>query len=232
MRIQQSPQPQMPKKPESPPRNGGDQALKDWADQHRDQIQLGQNLVVDLGDGHRYVVSGTKVGPAHKTFSVISQFITAGVQEVQAAIQAGPSLALTGATEVVKPMVLQNVPYEVSSQIEQWYQPGVMGVSVGLSVIKFIQNYHAHKARQERGKPDSFVQQLGLVASGVHIATCTLGLGGAVVGALVPSLRGAATTAQGVALAGNVVAFGINWLEYFNSRRADVMPLGDVKKPQ
>ena len=60
----------------------------------------------------------------------------------------------------------------------------------------------------------------------------TLGLAGALAAAAVPSMSGFATAAQGIALGGNVVAFGVNWLDYFNERSRSYMPLGDVKKQQ
>jgi len=63
-----------------------------------------------------------------------------------------------------------------------------------------------------------------------QIATTALGLAGALTAVAVPSLHGFATTAQGIALGGNAVAFGVNWLDYFNERSRSYMPLGDVKK--
>jgi hypothetical protein len=233
MRIQQSPNPHLPRsaKPSGlAPKD--DRRMQEWAELNKHQIPEGRSLIVDLGDGHRYVVEGTKVSPAKKGFSALQQFLTAGVQEVQAAIQAGPSLALTAATEVVKPMVMNNAPYEVAANIDQWYQPGLMGVSVGLSLIKFARTYDAHMMRQTKGQPDSMIQTVGLWANGIHVATTAAGLAGVVGAALVPSLQGIGATAQGVALAGNVVAFGINWLEYFNNRSQTLMPLDNIKKPQ
>ena len=233
MRIQQTPNPQLPRSTKPAGKSPQDnQHVAEWLETNKAQIPEGRNLIVDTGDGHRYVVGGTKISPANQSFSAIQQFLTAGVQEVQAAIQAGPSLALTAATEVVKPMVMNNAPYEVAANIDQWYQPGLMGVSVGLSVIKFVKTYDAHKTRKAKGRPDSFMQTVGLWANGAHMATTAAGLAGVVGAALVPSLRGIGTTAQGVALAGNVVAFGINWLEYFSSRSQTLMPLDDVRKPQ
>lgn len=244
MRIQNSPPPQLPRnasklapKPGGPqqpqrPLTRGDKHVIEWAETNSTNLSQGQKMVIDLGDGHRYVVEGTGITPAQRGFSAIQQFLTAGVQEVQAAIQAGPSLALTGAAEVVKPMVLNNAPYEVVANIDQWYQPGLMGASVGLALVKFISTYNAHKARKAKGQKDTFIQSAGMVTNFVHMAACTAGLGAAITGALVPSLRGATNVVQGVALGTNVVAFGFNWLEYFNNRKQTLNPLGDIKKQQ
>lgn len=210
--------------------SGKEKIAIEWAQQQADQLAAGRNLVVDLGDGHEYTVAGTRIGPAEKTFSALQQFFTAGVQEVQSAINAGPSLALTGATEVVKPMITGGLPYEVAGNIEQWYQPGLMGVSVGLSVIKFLKTYKQHQAYREIGETPPIIKTAALVANGAQIATTALGLAGALTAVAVPSLHGFATTAQGIALGGNAVAFGVNWLDYFNERSRSYMPLGDVKK--
>ncbi len=229
MRIQNAPKPRMPAK--LPDKLSGKEKIAiEWAQQQADQLAAGRNLVVDLGDGHEYTVAGTRIGPAEKTFSALQQFFTAGVQEVQAAINAGPSLALTGATEVVKPMITGGLPYEVAGNIEQWYQPGLMGVSVGLSVIKFLKTYKQHQAYREIGETPPIIKTAALVANGAQIATTALGLAGALTAVAVPSLHGFATTAQGIALGGNAVAFGVNWLDYFNERSRSYMPLGDVKK--
>ena len=230
MRIQQAPKPQLPKTTKSSGKPPVDSRLVEWANENRTQIALGRNLVVDTGDGHRYEVAGTKISPAQKSFSALQAFLTAGAQEIEAAIQAGPSLALTSVAQVVKPMVLQNVPYNIVSNIDQWYQPALMGVSVGLSIAKFVNTYDAHLKRQAKGGPSSTIQQVGLWANGLQVLTTTAGLAGVVGAALVPSLKGIGTTAQGVALAGNVVAFGINWLEYFHNRSQAIVPLEDVKK--
>lgn len=241
MRIQNSPNPQLPRttpkppspeQPEEPPIRPSDRHIIQWAKDNSGQLPAGQKMVIDMGDGHRYEVEGTGITPYSTRFTAIQQFLTAGVQEVQAAIQAGPSLALTGAAEVVKPLVLQNAPYEVVQNIDQWYQPGLMGASVGLAVVKFISTYNAHKARQAKGQKDSFIQKAGLVTNFVHMAACTAGLGAAITGALVPALRGPANVVQGVAMGTNVVTFGINWLEYFNNRKQTLNPLGDIKKQQ
>ena len=229
MRIQNAPKPRVPSKlPDK--LTGKEKIAIEWAQQQADSLAAGRNLVVDLGDGHEYTVAGTRIGPAEKTFSALQQFFTAGVQEVQAAINAGPSLALTGATEVVKPMITGGLPYEVASNINQWYQPGVMGVSVGLSVIKFLKTYKQHQAYREMGETPPIIKTAALVANGAQIATTALGLAGALTAVAVPSLHGFATTAQGIALGGNAVAFGVNWLDYFNERSRSYMPLGDVKK--
>jgi len=229
MRIQTAPNPKPPQKlPDNLSR--ADKAVVEWAQQQADQVSLGQNLVVDLGDGHQYTVAGTRIGVANKTFGALQQFFTAGVQEVQAAINAGPSLALTGATELVKPMVLNNAPYEVLGNINQWYQPGLMGVSVGLSVIKFLKSYKQHQQLREMGVEPGFMKTTALIANGAQIATTALGLAGALTAVAVPSMHGFATAAQGIALGGNAVAFGVNWLDYFQTRGQSYMPLGDVKK--
>lgn len=231
MRIQNAPQPRTPAKlPDNV--SGKDKVAIEWARQQADQVALGTNLVLDLGDGHEYMVAGTRINPAQKTFSALQQFFTAGVQEVQAAINSGPSLALTGATEVIKPMITGGLPYGVASNINQWYQPGLMGVSVGLSVIKFLKSYQQHQQFREMGESAPIIKTAALVANGAQIATTTLGLAGALAAAAVPSMSGFATAAQGIALGGNVVAFGVNWLDYFNERSRSYMPLGDVKKQQ
>ena len=234
MRIQTNPNPQLPRTtpPPSDTPSTADERMLAWAEHNKDQVALGTNLVVAMGNGHQYVVAGTHVGPAQKSLNGIRQFLTAGVQEVQAAIQAGPSLALTAATEVVKPLVLSSAPAEVLPNIDQWYTPGVLGASVGLSVIKFVKTYKESQTRKDMGQSNSLMQTVGLITNGAHLATTTLGLVGVLGAALVPSMRGFASTAQGVALAGNVVAFGINWMEYFNNRSQSYSPLGDVKKPQ
>lgn len=229
MRIQNAPKPRTPSK--LPDKLSGKEKIAiEWAQQQADQLSSGRNLVVDLGDGHEYTVAGTRIGPAQKTFSALQQFFTAGVQEVQAAINAGPSLALTGATEVVKPMITGGLPYAVASNIDQWYQPGVMGVSVGLSVIKFLKTYKQHQTYREMGETPPIIKTAALVANGAQIATTALGLAGALTAVAIPSMQGFATTAQGIALGGNAVAFGVNWLDYFNERSRSYMPLGDVKK--
>ena len=229
MRIQNTPKPRVPAK--LPDKLSGKEKIAiEWAQQQAEGLAAGRNLIVDLGDGHEYTVAGTRIGPAEKTFSALQQFFTAGVQEVQAAINAGPSLALTGATEVVKPMITGGLPYEVASNINQWYQPGLMGVSVGLSVIKFLKTYKQHQAFREIGETPPIIKTAALVANGAQIATTALGLAGALTAVAVPSLSGFATTAQGIALGGNAVAFGVNWLDYFNERSRSYMPLGDVKK--
>lgn len=207
-----------------------DKAVVEWAHQQADQVSMGRNLVVDLGDGHQYTVAGTRIGAANKTFGALQQFFTAGVQEVQAAINAGPSLALTGATEVVKPLVLGNAPPEVLGNINQWYQPGLMGVSVGLSVIKFLKSYKEHQQIRELGGTPSIIKTTALIANGAQIANTALGLAGALTAVAVPSMQGFATAAQGIALGGNAVAFGVNWLDYFNTRGQSYAPLGDVRK--
>jgi len=229
MRIQNAPKPRTPSK--LPDKLSGKEKIAiEWAQQQADQLSSGRNLVVDLGDGHEYTVAGTRIGPAQKTFSALQQFFTAGVQEVQAAINAGPSLALTGATEVVKPMITGGLPYAVASNIDQWYQPGVMGVSVGLSVIKFLKTYKQHQTYREMGETPPIIKTAALVANGAQIATTALGLAGALTAVAIPSMQGFATTAQGIALGGNAVAFGVNWLDYFNERSRSYMQLGDVKK--
>ncbi len=231
MRIQNTPKPRTPAKlPDQ--MSGKEKIAIEWARQQADRLPTDRSLIVDLGDGHEYMVAGTRIGPAQKTFSAMQQFFTAGVQEVQAAINSGPSLALTGATEVVKPMITGGLPYEVASNINQWYQPGLMGVSVGLSVIKFLKSYKQHQQFREMGETPPIIKTAALVANGAQIATSALGLAGALAAVAVPSMSGFATTAQGIALGGNVVAFGVNWLDYFGERSRSYMPLGDVKKQQ
>jgi hypothetical protein len=245
MRIQTAPDPKLartlqkggPQPPEDPNQlpddlRAGDKIAIEWAKQQAEVIANGQHLVVDMGDGHRYSVAGTRISPAEKTFGAIQQFITAGVQEVQAIINAGPGLAMSGATAAVKPMITSNLPPEVSANIDQWYQPGLMAATVGLGIVSFIKNYKAHQQYREMGVDPPFIKTAALVATGASIATSALGLAGAVVSVAAPQYAGFATAAHGVALGGNAVAFGMNYLDYFNERSQSYAPLGDRTKPK
>ncbi|MBS2037442.1 hypothetical protein JST97_20805 [bacterium] len=240
MRIQTAPNPNpgrsLPKgapQPAPAPEDlrGSDKIAIEWARQQAELVANGQHLVVDMGDGHRYSVAGTRISPAEKTFGAIQQFITAGVQEVQAIINAGPGLAMSGATAAVKPMITGNLPPGVTSNIDQWYQPGLMAATVGLGLISFVKNYKQHQQYREMGVDAPFIKTAALVATGASIATSALGLAGAVVSVAAPQYAGFATVARGVALGGNAVAFGMNYLDYFNERSQSYAPLGDRTKP-
>ena len=203
-----------------------------WVEENKNQILVGDSLVVDLHDGRRYRVEGTRDGLATKSLGNMQQFVTAAVQEIQAAIQAGPNLALVGVSEVVKPMVLNNTPYEVSSLVNQWYQPGIQGVSVAISLVNFIKRYQQHEQKKEIGLKPTMTERITLGANALHIATSAVGLAGVVGGALSPALQTYTMPALGIAIAGNVLCFGANWLEYFQERGDAILPLeGPTKKP-
>lgn len=191
-----------------------------WVQQQSQFVPSHQNLVVDLGNGTSYTVQGKQVGTAQKTLDHVAEFITAATQEVQAAIIAGPNLALLGVSEVVKPLVLNGVPPGVTSQVEQWYQPGIQVASVGLSLVNFARRY-----KEAQGKRTTGMEKAVLIANGAHIATSTIGLAGIAAAALLPSLQPYSSAAWGIALAGNVMAFGMNWLDYFQERGSHNAPL-------
>lgn len=238
MRIQASPNPNHPPRgprPEKPLDSTGcerDKRLTEWVELQSGEITAGRSLLVNLGEGHTYRIEGTKISPAARSIDSIKQFVTAGVQEVQAAIAAGPNLALVGVSQVVKPLVLNGASFEVAAQVDQWYQPGLQAASVGISLVNFVQRYHQEQQRREIGQETTTMEKVGLIANGAHIATSAIGLLGAAGAALSPSLQSFGPTAAGIALAGNVLTFGVNWLEYFDRRGDHIHPLGDVKKPK
>lgn len=203
--------------------------MHDWVEMQSSQIPEGRSLLIDMGDGHTYRIDGTKISPAVRSIDAVKQFITAGVQEVQAAIAAGPNLALVGVSQVVKPLVLNGASWEVTAQVDQWYQPGLQAASVGISLVNFVKRYKEEQERREIGQETTTMEKVGLIANGAHIATSAVGLLGAAGAALSPSLASFGPTAAGIALAGNVLTFGVNWLEYFDKRGDHIHPLGEVK---
>lgn len=230
MRIQAAPLP--PPRPKGAPSPERSKVVVEWLEQQKDKVGVGQTLIWETDDGHQYRVEGNKIHPAERSFSVAKQFITAGIQEVQAAIAAGPNLALVGATQVIKPMVLANAPAEVVANVEQWYQPGLQAASVAISAASFIQRWNAQEQRKQAGTDSTLFQKIGLVANGLHIASSSLGLAGALGAAVSPSMAGFGAATAGIALASNVVIFGVNWLEYFHQRSDNIEPLGKIRKPK
>lgn len=233
MKIQTTP-PKGPPPPRKPlPRPEQDELVYRWLEGQKEQVRVGDSLVVDLHDGRRFRVNGSKPGIAAAPLGNLQQFFTAGIQEVQAAIGAGPNLAIMGASQAVKPLVLMGVPDAVSSQVEQWYLPGVQGVSVALSLVNFIKRYQEQQNRKEIGLKPTVTERITLAANGLHIATSAVGLAGVAAGALSPALQHYALPALGIAVAGNVLCFAANYLEYFQERGDAILPLEgpEKKKP-
>ena len=229
MKIQQAPTPPTPPRPRPEPARPD--PVEIWAQGLKDQIPEGRCLIVESPDGQQYRINGTKISTHEGRLSNVTQFFGAAVQEIQAAIAAGPNLALLGATEVVKPMVLNNAPAAVVSQIDSWYQPAVQGVSIALAALSFSQKYRALQQRRAIGMMSSPMQKVGLAMSALHVGTSAVGLAGLAGAAISPTLQAYAPLATGIALAGNVACFGFNWLEYFQNRSQTLHPLGDDHRP-
>jgi hypothetical protein len=124
----------------------------------------------------------------------------------------------------------------VAAIVNEYYEPALMGASLLLSVNNFTTRYRGMQQRQLRGEQDTSMQKLGLWANGAHVLTSAIGFGGAVGSALIPALAHWAGPTWGIAVAGNVMSFGINYMEYFSQRSQTDNPLGDtppnIKKPQ
>ena len=221
-----------PTRPPATPKTLGQKVMAEWADNQKDEIASGQTLVVQMEDGTEYRVEGGLIGPASKRVSAFSQFVQASASEIAGAVKAGPNLSLLAATEVVKPLVLGHAPPEVASLVNQYYEPALMGASLSLSMHSFNTRYKAMQTRDVLGVRDTSLQTLGLWANGAHVLTSAVGFGGAVGAALIPSLASWAAPTWGVAVAGNVLSFGINWMEYISQRSSSDNPLGDNQPPR
>jgi len=183
------------------------------------QLGSGDKVVFQLADGRKVVLENPEGGPKTSGwFGNVKEFITAAAQEVGIAVNAGPNLALSGATELVKPVVLTGVGTDVVGHVDQWYQPAVRGVSIAISLKKFWDRWQANQNTVAAGQKLDAWDKVGIVSDGLHVLTSSAGLIGAVGGALFPSLRGAAAVATGVALAGDIGSFAVNGLEYINKR--------------
>lgn len=229
MKIQQAPTPPTPPRPRPTPVRPD--PVEVWAEGLKDQIPEGRCLIVESPEGQQYRINGSKISTHDSRLGNVTQFFGAAVQEIQAAIAAGPNLALLGATEVVKPLVLNQAPPAVVAHIDSWYQPAIQGVSIGLAVVNFSQRYRDFQHRRAVGMMTSPMQKVGLAMSALHVGTTAVGLAGLAGAALSPTLQAYAPMATGIALAGNVACFGFNWLEYFQTRSQTLHPLGDDHRP-
>ncbi len=192
------------------------------------QLSAGDKVVFQLLDGRKVVLENhAQDGPkAAGWFSNVKEFLTAAGQEVSIAVNAGPNLTLSLATEAVKPVVLQGVPTDVLGHVNQWYTPAVRGVSIAISLKNFIDRWNSNQNTVMAGKKLDTWAKVGIVTDGLHVLTSSAGLIGAVGGALFPSFQTAAAVAKGVAIAGDIGSFAVNGLEYMNKRaEIQIMPI-------
>lgn len=180
-------------------------------------LKSGESLNLEFYDGSRFILQGDESAKP-KSFSGIKQFLTAATQELQVAIAAGPSLAVTALGEGVKPVILNGVPWDVSSNVDQWYAPAVRGISVLLSMQKFIEGYKANQAKKDAGIQLTSIDHISTAANGLHMVTSAVGLLGAL-GSAIPALAPLGRTGVGIGIAGDVGAFAVNWMQYANERR-------------
>lgn len=191
------------------------------------QLGTGDKVVFQLADGRKVVLENNEQGPKTANwFTNIKEFLTAAGQEVSIAVNAGPNLTLSLATEAVKPVVLTGVPTDVLGHVDQWYAPAVRGVSIAISLKNFWDRWQANQNTVAAGEKLGAWDKVGIVADGLHVLTSSAGLIGAVGGALFPSFAGAAAVARGVALAGDIGSFAVNGIEYVNKRaEVQIMPI-------
>lgn len=180
-------------------------------------LKDGETLNLEFYDGSKFILEGTEAAKP-KSLSGIKAFLTAATQEIQVAVASGPSLAVTALGEGVKPVILNGVPWDVTSNVEQWYTPAVRGISVLLSMQKFIEGWKANQVKKDAGIQLTTIDHISTAANGLHMVTSAVGLLGAL-GTAIPALAPLGRTGVGIGIAGDVGAFAVNWMQYANERR-------------
>ena len=178
------------------------QELQDlWAGSlHKDQ-----KLRIEINGSDSIVLQGTN---DKSWIDDAKNFAKKAVDQIRIGAQSGPCLALTVAGEAIKPLACLGLSDEQTSAVNSVYTPAVRGLCMVVSGIEMVESWKHHQKSLDKA------DLIDMGISGLHVLTSAAGLAGAVARTLSPSLQQLGTIGLGLAVAGDLITFGRNRMQY------------------